>query len=104
MRPIDRDLLDITLPAVDDADLETLIDERATALMRQIDDPTQHPQGGSGRGQVAIQFFEKRRRKTYFFGNADEEVCWEQWTVAITLARPRNESGSYLGNSLRNND
>lgn len=93
VRPIDRDLLDISLPAVDDVDLETLIDQRATTLVRQLDDLAQQPQGGSGRGQLAVQFFEKRRKKTYFFGKADEEVCWEQWTLDVTLAKPRTESG-----------
>lgn len=50
--------------------------------------------GGSGRGQLAVQFFEKRqppkqRISSYFFGKAEEEVCWEEWTIDVTLARPR---------------
>jgi autophagy-related protein 101 len=40
-----------------------------------------------------VQFFEKKRRKTYFFGKADEDVCWEQWTLDVTLAQPRTETG-----------
>lgn len=42
-----------------------------------------------------MQFFEKRRRKTYFFGKADEDVCWEQWTLDVTLATPRTETGTF---------
>jgi len=78
--------------------LETLIDQRATALVRQIDDTAQQPHGGSGRGQIAVQFFEKRRKKSYYFSftKADEEVCWEQWTLDVTLAKPKNESGANL--------
>jgi autophagy-related protein 101 len=88
--PLTRDLLDLTLPAIDDVDLETLIDQRAGALVR-------------GRGQLAVQFFEKRRRKTYFsFGKADEEVCWEQWLLDVTLATPRTDTGTAV--SLRRAD
>lgn len=88
----------MSLPAIDDPDIETLIDQRASALLRSIDSP-QSPVGprnnGSGsRGQVVVQFFEKRRRKSYFsFGKADEEVCWEQWTLDVSVATPRTDTG-----------
>lgn len=88
---------------MDDVDLETLIDQRATALVRQLDNTSQQAsfvpsvppsqQSSSGRGQIVIQFLEKRRRKGYFFQKGDEEVCWEQWTIDVTLAKPRTESG-----------
>ncbi|KAL1608403.1 hypothetical protein SLS60_003345 [Paraconiothyrium brasiliense] len=86
--PLTRDLLDLTLPAIDDVDLETLIDQRTIALVRAIESTHQQ----RGRGQLVVQFFEKRRRKTYFFGKADEDVCWEQWTLDVTLATPRTET------------
>lgn len=89
--PLTRDLLDLTLPAIDDVDLETLIDQRTIALVRAIDGAHQQ----RGRGQLVVQFFEKKRRKTYFFGKADEEVCWEQWTLDVTLAQPRTEAGMF---------
>jgi 3-methyladenine DNA glycosylase AlkD len=42
-----------------------------------------------------VQFFEKKRKKTsYFFSKADEDVCWEQWTLDVTLAQPRTETGT----------
>lgn len=41
---------------------------------------------------MAVQFFEKKRRKAWF-GKGEDEVCWEQWTLNITLATPRTESG-----------
>ena len=101
MRPIDRDLLNVTLPAVDDPSLDTLIDERVVALVRQMDASAQYAphapssalgNGGNGRGQLSILFYEKRRKKSYFaFGKADEEVCWEQWDLDVTMARPKNE-------------
>ncbi|EMD67556.1 hypothetical protein COCSADRAFT_81923 [Bipolaris sorokiniana ND90Pr] len=86
--PLTRDLLDLTLPAIDDVDLETLIEQKTFALVRSIDS-THQPRG---RGQIVVQFFEKKRRKTYFFGKADEDVCWEQWTLDVTLAQPRTET------------
>jgi hypothetical protein len=89
--PLTRDLLDLTLPAIDDVDLETLIDQRTAALVRAIESTHQQ----RGRGQLAVQFFEKKRRKTYFFGKADEEICWEQWTLDVTLATPRTETGEW---------
>lgn len=47
---------------------------------------------GGGRGQVSVQFMEKtRRRKMWYKG--DEEVCWESWTIRVTVAEPRTESG-----------
>lgn len=93
IRPKSRDLLDVTLPVVDEVELETLIDQRATALIRQIDS-TSNRHSNSGRGQVVVQFFEKKRRKAWFT-KAEEEVCWEQWTLDVTLATPRTESGAW---------
>lgn len=50
-----------------------------------------------GRGHISVQFFEKKRRKTWYmraaYGGGDEEVCWESWTVKVTVAEPRTESG-----------
>jgi autophagy-related protein 101 len=92
--PLTRDLLDLTLPAIDDVDLETLIDQRTMALVRAIESTHQQ----RGRGQLVVQFFEKRRRKSYFFGK-EEDVCWEQWTVDVTLATPRSETGMCFSSS-----
>ncbi|KAG5975428.1 hypothetical protein E4U55_007692 [Claviceps digitariae] len=97
LTPRTRDVLDLTLPYVDDDELETMIDQRAAALERQLDaerssggrDATST--NGGGRGQVAIRFFEKRRRKAWL-SRGDEEVCWESWTLKVTVAEPRTES------------
>jgi autophagy-related protein 101 len=78
---------------VEDVELETLIEQKTAGLVRQLD--TSSDLGGRSagvRGQIAVQFFEKRRRKTWFT-KGDEEVCWEQWTLDVTLATPRTESG-----------
>jgi 3-methyladenine DNA glycosylase AlkD len=44
---------------------------------------------------MAVQFFEKKRQKAWFT-KAEEEVCWEQWTLDVTLATPRTENGMRL--------
>ncbi|KAB5558139.1 duf1649 domain-containing protein [Coniochaeta sp. 2T2.1] len=109
--PQTREVLDLTLPHVSDVELETMIDQRVAALVRQLDadrNQPHHSQGhgqhgqhnnGSGRGQVAVQFYERRRRKRaagwYNLGRGgggEEEVCWESWTVKVTVAEPRTES------------
>jgi autophagy-related protein 101 len=58
----------------------------------------QHSNNGSGRGQIVVQFYERRRRKTsgwYPLRGGEEEVCWESWTVKVTVAEPRTESGEF---------
>jgi hypothetical protein len=104
--PQTRDMLDLTLPYVADVELETMIDQRTAALIRQLDADRnqphhhqQHSNNGSGRGQIVVQFYERRRRKAsswYPLRGGEEEVCWESWTVKVTVAEPRTESGRFL--------
>jgi len=96
MRPSLRDLpyLDITLPYIaDPPEFETLIDARTTALLHQLTS-SNTPNGGV-RGQIAVQFFDRKRRKSGWLtgigrGN-EEEVLWEEWLVEVTIARPKTE-------------
>jgi autophagy-related protein 101 len=93
IRPKTRDVLDLTLPVVEDVELETLIDQRTATLVRQLDTSSDLGARNTGvRGLMAVQFFEKKRRKAWFT-KGEEEVCWEQWTLDVTLATPRTESG-----------
>lgn len=93
IRPRTRDILGLTLPFVEDVELETLIDQRTATLARQLDSSSDVGARNSGvRGLMAVQFFERRRQKAWFT-KAEEEVCWEQWTLDVTLATPRTESG-----------
>ncbi|KAI1434905.1 DUF1649-domain-containing protein [Xylaria sp. CBS 124048] len=125
LTPRSREVLDITLPYVDNDELGTMIEKRAAELARELDAERTHPnpssssspsvplyhplQRGSGggggalitssnggRGNISVQFFEKKRRKAWFvraaYGGGDEEVCWESWTVKVTVAEPRTES------------
>lgn len=95
-RPGTLDVIDLTLPVVTNPDLETLIDTRVGQLSRQLSSDTS-PQG-SVRGQLAVQFFEKKRKKGgglgwFGGGRAEEEVCWEIWRLEVTLATPKTETG-----------
>lgn len=75
-----------------------MIEQRVAALERQLDAQRSTPgtdTAGGGRGQLAVQFFEKRRRKAWL-SRGDEEVCWECWTIKVTVAEPRTESGTYM--------
>ena len=90
-----------------------MIDQRAAALERQLDaerssgnstaaatvtaigTTNSSGTGTGGRGQMAVQFFEKRRRKAWL-SRGDDEVCWECWTVKVTVAEPRTESGTFV--------
>ncbi|KAI5863263.1 DUF1649-domain-containing protein [Durotheca rogersii] len=119
LTPHSREVLDITLPYVEDAELDTMIEKRTAELARELDaersHPSSHPHshiqqararannassGGSGvsggRGNIQVQFFEKKRRKAWYmraaYGGGDEEVCWESWTVKVTVAEPRTDS------------
>lgn len=52
---------------------------------------------GGGRGRVTVQFMEKnkagRRRMGMWGGKGEEDVCWESWTVRVTVAEPKTDSG-----------
>ncbi|KAL2865673.1 autophagy-related protein 101 [Aspergillus lucknowensis] len=105
IRPTTFDVLDFTLPAINDVDLETLIDSRISSLVRQHSSTSgAHESGGSSttggggvRGRIAVEFYEKKRRRSGMWfaglaGKAEEEVCWEVWNLDVTIATPRTES------------
>lgn len=81
---------------MEDVELETLIDQRTATLVRQLDTNSDMDTRNAGvRGMMTVQFFEKKRRKAWFT-KTEEEVCWEQWTLDVTLAIPQTESGEAL--------
>ncbi|KAJ6130253.1 hypothetical protein N7512_003033 [Penicillium capsulatum] len=101
IRPVTFDVLDFTLPAINDADLETLIDSRVSALTHQhlSSAGTQDGKVGGGgvRGRIAVEFYEKKRRRPHMWfgglaGKGEEEVCWEIWNLDVTIATPRTDS------------
>jgi len=95
-----RDVLDLTLPVIEDDDLETLINQRAMSVVRALESPPAGYAGNSSNGQnrvqVVLQFCETKRKKTYFFGNAEDQICWEQWILDVACARPKSDIGEFL--------
>jgi hypothetical protein len=96
--------LDITLPYIaEPPEFETLIDARTTTLIHQLTS-SNTPNGGV-RGQIAVQFFDKKRRKSSWLtgiGRAnEEEVIWEEWLVEVTIARPKTEGGELFCLKIR---
>lgn len=98
--PKTRDVLGLDLAYVPEAEIETLIEQRVATLVRQLEAERSQPHhanhhlgsgNGSGRGQVTVQFFEKRRRKTWYTIRGDDEVCWENWVIKVTVAEPKTE-------------
>ncbi|KAF3925545.1 hypothetical protein ABW21_db0201535 [Orbilia brochopaga] len=92
IRPKTRDLLDLTLPSVDDAELDALIDNRTSSMIRSVEST---PGSSSAKTQIAksiVSFFEKKQKRKAWFSTKDEEVCWESWLLDITLLYPRTEA------------
>jgi autophagy-related protein 101 len=95
LQPASHDVLDLTLPYVSEDEVENLIEQRTNTLLRQLDatstqsSPQYQPK--AGRGQVVVQFLEKKRKKTWFVAKADEETVWESWVVDVTLTSARSE-------------
>jgi len=92
IKPTTRDLLDLTLPYVDDPELLAQIEEKTSALICSIDNTG----SGSCCGQITVQFFERRtaakRINIWFAPKAEQEVCWEQWVIKVTLVKPRTDT------------
>lgn len=98
LTPATHELLDLTLPYVSDVQVETQIEERATALQRQFDisSGAQGQRLDGGRGQVVVNFLERRRKKGWFGACADDDQIWETWILQVNVASPRSEPGMML--------
>ncbi|KAK8048356.1 hypothetical protein PG994_010086 [Apiospora phragmitis] len=96
LAPETREVLACRSPYVNDAELDTMIAKRTGELHREVvltNNNTSH-NGGGGRGTISVQFLEKKRRKTWYMRpSVDEEVCWERWTVKVTVAEPKDGDG-----------
>ncbi|THY62433.1 DUF1649-domain-containing protein [Aureobasidium pullulans] len=89
LEPSSHDVLDVPIPWIQDVDLQTLVEQRVDQFVRQIDADS-NDQNQNTRGQMVVQFSEReRRRKKGWFGQKDEDLVWETWTLNIALASPR---------------
>ncbi|KAI7854535.1 hypothetical protein BDC45DRAFT_128455 [Circinella umbellata] len=79
-------VLDTTVSATDNRDVEHLIDERAAEFVQNV--CSSHVK----QGKIAVLFYEQRDKKIWFqFSKAKELVCWERWAITMSLAQPTNE-------------
>jgi hypothetical protein len=99
--PKQHEILDITVAAVDDPRLEALVDERAATYVQAL--RTAQAAGATRKMPVlAIDFYEKRTRKGWFLGRAEEQVCWESWQIAIgALTSTRSSDAQSQGQHRR---
>ena len=102
--------LPLPLPAIlEPPEIDSLIESRTQSLIHQLTSSSTH-NGGGARGELAVQFFDRKRRKPVVTtggwlgrlgGGAggtgigvEEEVCWEEWVVEVVIARPRTDAGT----------
>lgn len=94
----------MTLPYVADPEAADEIDERAGALLRQLESGfsvpqisyavDRQPQPIAARGHIVINFLEKKRKKGWFGAMAAEDAVWETWNLELSLAAAtRSENG-----------
>lgn len=90
---------------VDDPDLETIIDARATAAVRRLEsasnnlayNPSNANPSPIQRVTIHISLTERRRKNKqgYFTFSlskpVDEEFVWETWAVSVQMFRARSE-------------
>ncbi|KAF9088116.1 hypothetical protein BGX29_006753 [Mortierella sp. GBA35] len=84
IKPRDMDILDLTIPIIDDPEVDKLVDEKIAAFVKVVDS---NPQS---KGQIGIMFYEKRTKRAWF-SSTSSEVCWEQWAITINVVTNINE-------------
>ncbi|OCH90518.1 DUF1649-domain-containing protein [Obba rivulosa] len=81
IKPQMFEVLDVTMPGVDDSDMIALIDNKVDSFWKSMES------GRNKSGQITVTFSEKRPRKTWFI-LGEEEVPWEQWIVNAEIRQP----------------
>ncbi|TCD71022.1 hypothetical protein EIP91_000520 [Steccherinum ochraceum] len=78
------EVLDVTMPAVDDEATEQLVDQRVDTFWKGIEG------GVNKRGQIIVTFSEKKPKKSWFLVG-EEEVPWEEWMINAEIRQPTTE-------------
>ncbi|KAF9562692.1 hypothetical protein EC968_005174 [Mortierella alpina] len=84
IKPRDMDILDLTIPVIDDPEVDKLVEEKIAAFVKAVDS---NPQS---KGQIGLMFYEKRTKRAWF-SSTSSEVCWEQWAITINVVTNTNE-------------
>ncbi|KAF9916900.1 hypothetical protein BX616_002475 [Lobosporangium transversale] len=84
IKPKDMDILNITIPIIDDPEIEKLVEEKIAVFAKAVD---ANPQS---KGQIGVMFYEKRTKRAWF-SSTSSEVCWEQWGITLNVVTNINE-------------
>ncbi|KAJ3278690.1 hypothetical protein HK104_002104 [Borealophlyctis nickersoniae] len=84
-REVDVEFLDLTYTRLDDPEVEKTVEDKVVGITRMIEGS-----GTSNKVQLAVMFFERRAKKSWFT-KTEEEVCWEQWLLTLTLTQSKTE-------------
>ncbi|CAL1708419.1 unnamed protein product [Somion occarium] len=84
VKPQTYDVLDVTMPGVDDPEIKQLIQDKVDAFWKAVD------LRADKKGEITVTFTEKRARKSWFL-TSEEEVPWEQWTIKAAIQQPTSE-------------
>ncbi|KAF9463433.1 autophagy-related protein [Collybia nuda] len=86
VKPQTFEVLDITMPGVEDMEMEQLVNEKVDAFWKGIES------GSNKRGRITVTFSEKRPKKSWFqVYMGEEEVPWEQWIINAELRQPKSD-------------
>ncbi|KAI0779051.1 DUF1649-domain-containing protein [Trametes elegans] len=81
VKPRTFEVLDVTMPGVDDEETAQLVEDKVGAFWRGVEG------GANKRGQILVTFSEKRPRKSWFL-MGEEEIPWEQWIINAEIRQP----------------
>ncbi|KAI0714569.1 autophagy-related protein [Earliella scabrosa] len=81
VKPKTFEVLDVTMPGVDDEEMRLLVEEKVDAFWKAVEGDA------NKRGQILVTFSEKRPRSTWFLMR-EEEIPWEQWVLNAEIRQP----------------
>lgn len=105
-----QESLPVPLPAIlEPPEISAAIESNTANLVSQLSSSSSSS-GNSSRGEIVVQLFDRKRRKTGITGGwlgrlggghqTEEEICWEEWVIQVVVARPRSEAGKHYGSTL----
>lgn len=85
IKPKDLEVLNVTMPGVADAIVESQVTKIVDSFWRRIEN------GTIKRGQISLTLFEKKEVRSWF-GTREEEIPWERWIVNAEVRQPRTDA------------
>lgn len=82
--PQTRSALGVSYPCIVSEEIDTLLEDKVSRLLQTLDMNTSGSEKSGGK-QIGVQFFEKRSKKSSWFGTrTQQDFCWEQWVLTVT--------------------